>query len=482
MCTLVCTYLARRLEYTLCIYTDQGIEMKRSVNRQIFLIWLLGTSFLLAAGQSVPSADEGMMSLALGSFAAGLLLTFTPCVLPMVPILSSIIVGQGEGISKAKAFYLSAAYVLGTAVTYTVMGALAGATGEQLQGYFQNVWAIGIISLIFVAMALSMFGLYQIQLPSFIQSRLNAGSQNIKGGSGPMVFLLGMISALILGACVSPILISFLGIAISKADPVLGAVTMFFMALGMGVPLLLLGLGAGHLLPKAGEWMDKVKYTFGGLLLATAVYIFNELDILPPLLLWGILFIVISIYLGALQPLEPNVSGWYKLLKGVGVVILVWGMLLLIGAAYGQRDILKPLPKLTVQNSAVISEENYVPFALINMLDDLDTKKEQAVKEGKFLVIYFYKDTCPVCRKLKATTFQDMKVRDALKRDYIAVRVNITDSSNIESQALQQEYNVFGSPAFVFFDKKGKELRAEMFYGYQGPEEFYDTLDMIVNG
>jgi thiol:disulfide interchange protein DsbD len=478
---LICTYFARFPDYNGSHIFTGGIQMKTRI--QTILALLLTTSFLFATtGQGVPSAEEGMLSLALGSFAAGLLLTFTPCVLPMVPILSSIIVGQGKEISKAKAFYLSAAYVLGTAVTYTIMGAIAGATGEQLQAYFQNVWAIGTISLIFVAMALSMFGLYQIQLPSFIRSRLNAGSQNIKGGSGPMVFLLGMISALILGACVSPILISFLGIAISKADPVLGAVTMFFMALGMGVPLLLLGLGAGHLLPKAGEWMDKVKYTFGVLLLATAVYIFNELDILPPLLLWGILFIVVSIYLGALQPLEPNVSGWYKLFKGVGVVILVWGMLLLIGAAYGQRDILKPLPKLTVQNSAVISEENYVPFALINTLDDLDTKKEQAVKEGKFLVIYFYKDTCPVCRKLKATTFQDKKVRDALKQDYIAVRVNITDSANIESQALQQEYNVFGSPAFVFFDKDGKELRAEMFYGYQGPEEFYDTLDMIVNG
>ena len=448
---------------------------------KVILILLLGTSFLFAAGQGAPSADEGMISLALGSFAAGLLLTFTPCVLPMVPILSSIIVGQGEGISKAKAFYLSAAYVLGTAVTYTIMGALAGATGEQLQGYFQNVWAIGIISLIFVAMALSMFGLYQIQLPSFIQSRLNAGSQNIKGGSGPMVFFLGMISALILGACVSPILISFLGIAISKADPVLGAVTMFFMALGMGVPLLLLGLGAGHLLPKAGEWMDKVKYTFGVLLLATAIYIFNELDIVPPLLLWGIFFIIVSIYLGALQPLAEDVSGWSKLLKGAGVVLLVWGMLLLVGAAYGERDILKPLPKLSVNTGSLVSEENYLPFDLIKNMNELEAWKKEAVKNGKALIIYFYKDTCPVCKKLNATTFQDEKVRAELKKDYIAVKVNITDTSDQESQAIQKKFNVFGSPAFVFFDRDGEELVDAMFYGYENPEEFYDTIEMIAN-
>ena len=281
----------------------------------LLIILFLSTTVLFAVvNQGIYSTNEGMFSLAFGSFAAGILLTFTPCVLPMIPIVSSIIVGQGKNTSKTKAFYLSSAYVLGTAVSYTLMGALAGATGEQLQGYFQNVWAIGIISIIFVAMALSMFGFYQIQVPSFIQSKLNESSQSIKGGSGPMVFVLGMISALILGACVSPILITFLSIAITKADPILGAATMFFMALGMGVPLLLVGKGAGHIIPKAAEWMDNIKYTFGVLLLASAIYIVNELDIVTPLLPWGILFIIVSVYLGALQPLSEDVSGWFKLM------------------------------------------------------------------------------------------------------------------------------------------------------------------------
>ncbi len=448
----------------------------------LFILFTLLTNILFAVNmQEVPTANDGMLSLALGSFMAGALLTFTPCVLPMVPILSSIIVGQGEDISKAKAFYLSFAYVLGTAITYTIMGVLAGATGEQLQAYFQNVWAIGIISLIFVAMALSMFGLYQIQLPSFIQSRLNASSQGIKGGSAPMVFLLGMISALILGACVSPILISFLGIAISKADPILGGITMFFMAMGMGIPLLLLGLGAGHILPKAGEWMDKVKYTFGVLLLATAIYIFNELDIVPPLLLWGILFIVVSIYLGALQPLAAEISGWTKLLKGLGVVGLVWGVFLLIGANYNQKDILHPLPPLSLQNTYVVPQKNHSPFTLINSIKELKIKKDEARKSGKLTIVYFYKDTCPVCKKLNATTFKDIKVIAGLKKYYMALKVNITDSSNKDAKALQKKFNVFGSPSFVFFNKEGKELKDELFYGYQDPEEFYDTIDLIAN-
>lgn len=449
----------------------------------ISFILLIGWSTLLFSATNGENilANEGIASLVFGSFIAGLLLTFTPCVLPMVPILSSIIVGQGKDISKVKAFYLSLSYVLGTMLVYTIMGALAGATGEQLQAYFQNVWAIGIASFIFVAMALSMFGFYEIQLPSFIQSRLNAGSQNIKGGSGPMVFLLGAISALILGACVSPILISFLGVAIAKADPMLGAVTMFFMALGMGIPLLLLGLGAGHLLPKAGEWMNKVKYTFGVLLLATAIYLFNELDIFPPLLLWGMLFIIVSIYLGALQPLSETVNGWYKFLKGIGIILLLWGMLLLVGAAYGERNIMHPLPKISMKTASLVSEENYIPFTLIQNMDELEAKKKEAVKADKLLIIYFYKDTCPVCKKLNATTFQDLKVRAELKQDYIAVKVNITDTSDKKSQALRKNFKVFGSPSFVFFDSDGEELTEELFYGYQGPEDFYDTLDLIAS-
>jgi thiol:disulfide interchange protein DsbD len=191
--------------------------------------------------------------------------------------------------------------------------------------------------------------------------------------------------------------------------------------------------------------------------------------------------VVLSVYLGALRPVAENVSGWYTLLKGVAVVILIWGTLLLVGAAYGQSDILKPLPLSTGKQRTLSSEAEHVPFTLVNNLEELALKQKQALKEEKLLVIYFYKDTCPVCKKLKATTFQDEKVRAALKKYYIAVRVNITDSANKESQAIQKKFNIFGSPAFVFFDQEGKELPNSMFYGYEDPEEFYDTLDLIEN-
>ena len=266
------------------------------------------------------------------AFLAGIGLTFTPCVLPLIPILSSVIAGQGEKTTKAKSAWLAAIYVLGTAVTYAAIGAVAGATGDQLQAYFQNAWAIGIMAAIFFIMSLSMFGLFDIQMPSFIQSRMSEKSQGIKGGSTPMVFVLGMVSALIVGACVSPVLISFLSIAIAKGSASLGALIMFAMAMGMGIPLVLLGMGAGHFLPKAGMWMDKVKYVFGAMLVAVAIYLLSVLPAVPVLYLWAAFFIILAIYLGATQSLPEGASGWAKLFKGIGTILLIWGVLALVGA------------------------------------------------------------------------------------------------------------------------------------------------------
>jgi thiol:disulfide interchange protein DsbD len=426
--------------------------------------------------------NQGILSIIFGAFIAGVLLTFTPCVLPMIPILSSIIAGQGEEISKAKAVSLSLFYVLGTAVTYALMGALAGATGEQLQSYFQNVWAVGAMVIIFIIMALSMFGLYNIELPSFIQSRLNSKSHNIKGGSASMVFLLGMVSALIIGACVSPMLISFLGVAISNGDPFLGAITMFSMALGMGVPLVILGLGAGHILPKAGAWMDKIKYFFGVMLLGVAIYLFNTLDLVSPLFPWGIFLVIIAIYLGAMDAINEPFNGWGKLQKGAGVVMLIWGTLLLVGAGYGESNPLAPLPKastITVSNGDTPEHKKATPFTTIKSLDELESKKEEAEDTEKLLVIYFYTDWCPVCAKLKRTTFADSRVMSELKRNYVAVQVNMTDKENEKTQAIKKKFNIFGPPALVFFDREGEELKDENVYGYQEPDEFFDYLEII---
>ncbi len=451
--------------------------MNKNKILMLFFSMLMLSSFAFAG-----EVGQTTLTILFGAFISGLLLTFTPCVLPMVPIVSSIIAGQGEDVTKTKAVILAVAYVLGTAVTYALMGALAGATGEQLQAYFQNVWAISAMSLVFVVMALSMFGLFTIQLPSFIQSKLNAGSQGMKGGNLFPVFLLGMISALILGACVSPILISFLSVAISTSDATLGALTMFFLALGMGVPLILLGFGAGFLMPKAGMWMDKVKYFFGTLLLGVAIWIFANLNLVNPLFLWGVYAVGIAIYLGATQRLSFKASGWQTLQKVVATVILIWGTLLIIGAGYGETDIYKPLPKSSVtviKGSSNADATQAFPFENIANITAYEIKRRQAMDEGKTMIIYFYTDTCPVCKHLKETTFKDPRVQDKLKKSYVAVSVNMSDGTDKKISALKKKFQVFGPPGFVFLDAEGDVMEDEKFYGYQEPEEFYDTLDLI---
>lgn len=427
--------------------------------------------------------NESSISTLFGSFLAGVLLTFTPCVLPMIPILSSIIVGQGADSSKSKSITLSVSYVLGTAVTYAMMGALAGATGEQLQSYFQNIWFLGSVSIVFIAMALSMFGLFTIQLPSFVQSMLNSKSQNIKGGSIIPVFFIGMITALILGACVSPVLISFLSVAISSGDALLGALTMFFMALGMGVPLILLGFGAGHLLPKAGGWMDNIKYIFGVLLLAVAIYIFNTLELFSPLLLWGVFMLGLSVYIGLVKSIEQTMNGWDKLFKSISLVLLVWGIFLLIGASYGERDILKPLPKLFSQytsttNVKVAKKKEFI-FKTISSLDELEIIKNKAQEEDKLILMYFYTDTCPVCKKLKATTLIDSHVVRELEKSYITIKINMTDKSDLKSEEVKDYYSIFGPPSFVFLGKDGEDLEDDRIYGYHTPDEFHDIVELL---
>ena len=423
-----------------------------------------------------------MIELIFGSFVAGILLTFTPCVLPMVPILSGIIVGQGENITTKKAVMLSLAYVLGTAFTYTIMGALAGATGEQLQSYFQNVWVIGGMSFVFVLMALSMFGLFTIQLPSFIQSKLSSKSDGMKGGSLPMVFLLGVISALILGACVSPVLISFLGVAIAKGDALLGAVMMFAMALGMGVPLIIMGFGAGKLLPKAGMWMDKVKYLFGVLLMGVAIELFSSLNLVSELLLWGVFLIVIAVFLGATDTIKES-TPFDKATKALGVLLLIWGTILLVGVAKDSDSLSTPLkeaPLVVTQNStAPIAHKRDKPFTNIHNMDELKEKQALALKLKKPMIIYFYTDYCSLCKKMKATTYKDLKIQKTLDQKFVAIALNMSNKSDEKMLEVKKHFNIFGTPGFVFFDSEGEEQKEYQFYGYQNADEFFDTIDLM---
>ncbi len=423
-----------------------------------------------------------MIELIFGSFVAGILLTFTPCVLPMVPILSGIIVGEGESITTKRAVILSLAYVLGTSFTYTIMGALAGATGEQLQAYFQNVWVIGGMSFVFVLMALSMFGLFTIQLPSSLQSKLSSKSDGIKGGSLPMVFLLGAISALILGACVSPVLISFLGVAIAKGDAILGAVMMFAMALGMGVPLIIMGFGAGKLLPKAGEWMDRVKYLFGILLMAVAIQLFSTLNFISELLLWGLFLIVLAVFLGATNTTKEEKT-FDKILKAIGILSLIWGTVLVVGFAKGSDSLFTPLKEspivVTQSRNIPTKQKRDKPFVDIHNMAEFKEKLALAKRIKKPMVIYFYTDYCSLCKKMKATTYKSEKVQRILDEHFVAIALNMSYRSDEKMLEVKKHFGIFGTPGFVFFDSEGNEQKEYQFYGYQDADEFFDTLDLM---
>jgi thioredoxin:protein disulfide reductase len=424
------------------------------------------------------------------AFGIGLLLTFTPCVLPMIPILVGVIVGQsGEHPTKMRSGILSTSYVMGTAVTYSFAGWLAGASGQQLQAYTQNIWAIGIVSAILVFLALSMFGFYQIQMPAAIQSHLHRKSQN-KGGSMTGTFFLGMVSALIVGACVTPLLMLVLGIAIQAGDPVLGASMMFAMSLGMGVILVTVGVGAGHLLPKAGTWMDTVKYVFGALLIGVAIYLLTPLQGVPILLLWSVFFIVCGVYLGATQNIPEGASNWRYLWKGLGIVMLLWGVLALVGSVLGNRDILQPADmshmnffskqvSSRVQSSATEDEEDHELFIQLHSTDDLDRELARAKAAGKAVMLDYFASWCVDCRRMEKATFSDPRVQKILNKNFVLLQVDVEDPNNAKTEAIKKRYKVFGPPAILFFDKQGKMRKDLNFYGFKTAEEFIDTINKI---
>ena len=421
----------------------------------------------------------------LAAFGTGLLLTFTPCVLPMIPILSSIIVGSSHGqpISKLRGGLLSSSYVLGTAVTYTIAGAMAGASGDQLQAYFQTPLAIGIFSALLAALALSMFGFFELQVPSFIQSRLQQHTQQMRGGSLAGTFVLGLVSALIVGACVSPLLIGALGVAIASKDPWLGGGIMFAMSLGMGAILIAIGVGAGFLLPKAGPWMDTIKYVFGLLLLAAAIHFLGYLPEVPVLLLWAALLIITGVYLGATQSLPPKSSGWRYLWKGIGTLALIWGVLALIGGFSGERDILKPLPQVSIAAltgqtaQAPASSANKAHFTRVTSLAALNGQLAEARAQNKPVMLDYYATWCTDCVRMEKTTFADARARAALAR-FVLIQADVTDN-NADAKAIKQAHEVFGPPAILFFAPDGREIRGLRFYGYRNADDFLAILAKI---
>jgi len=422
----------------------------------------------------------------LAAFGAGLLLTFTPCVLPMIPILSSIIVGSGEKkITKWQGGLMSYAYVFGTAVTYTIAGVVAGKTGDQLQAQFQNPWAIGTFSVILVLLALSMFGLYTLQMPAFIQSTLHHHSHKARTHRGTYVglFVMGLISALIVGACVSPVLIGALGAAIAARDPVLGGGIMFALAHGQGVILLAMGIGAGWLLPRAGGWMDHVKHAFGVLLIAVAIYLLGYLPNVPVLYFWAVLLIATSIYLGVAVGARKIASGWRYAWKGVETLLLVWGILALLGAFNGNRDIFDPLPAFapggTAPTARGTSPDAPSLFQPVTTIAELDGRLAEAKAAGKPVLLDYYATWCTDCLRMEKSTFLDPQVRDVVGNRFVALQADVTDPNDPESKAIKQRFGVYGPPAMLFFGADGAERRELRTYGYKNAEAFLQLLQKL---
>lgn len=412
----------------------------------------------------------------LSFFGFGLLLSLTPCIFPMIPILSGIIVGHGNRITTTRAFLLSLSYVLASALTYTVFGVLAALFGSNLQTAFQQPWVIGLFSAIFVLLSLSMFGFYHLELPKSLQVKLHNSSEIHRDGSLWGAAIMGALSSLIVGPCVAAPLAGALIYIGQTGDALLGGSALFVLGLGMGVPLLLLGASAGKLLPKAGNWLNSTKAVFGVIMLAVAVWMLSR--ILPGnviMMLWAMLLIFPAIYLSAADPLPEHSTGWKKLWKGLGLMMLAYGLLLLIGFSLGNSNPLKPLQGLGLNTAQAL--EPGLRFEKVNSIAELETRIKQATDHHQLLMLDFYADWCISCKEMEAYTFADPRVKQELK-DVVLLQIDVTKNSD-EDKALLAKFNLIGPPAILFFGLDGQERMANRVIGYQDAETFIKSLSPL---
>ncbi len=422
-------------------------------------------------------AQGNVLATLLTFFGFGLLLSFTPCVFPMIPILSSIIVGQGKDITTRKSFILSLVYVLAMAFTYTIAGVFAGLSGDNIQAAFQNPWILSAFAGVFVLLSLSMFGFYELQMPAFVQNKLTAASNRQQGGNLFGVAIMGFLSALIVGPCVAAPLAGALIYIGQTGDPVLGGLALFSLSFGMGIPLIAIGIGAGKLLPKAGAWMDAIKAVFGVLLLGLAIWMLER--ILPgsiTLALWAVLLMVSAIYLRVLEPLPIEATGWAHLRKGIGLVSLTGGILMLIGAASGGSDPLNPLENLFAGqgSSQQVNNPRHLAFRPVQSLEELDRELNVAKLQGKPVLFDFYADWCISCKEMEKYTFGKASVQQALT-DVVLLQADVTANSD-NDKALLNRFGLFGPPGIIFYDSTGKQRNDLTLVGYKPADEFLEHL------
>ncbi len=420
---------------------------------------------------------EGNLFVVLATFFGfGLLLAFTPCVLPMVPILSGIIVGAGNGrpVPRARAFSLSLAYVLGMAFTYTVAGAAFAAAGQQAQAFFQKPWIIALFAALFVWLALGMFGFYALQVPGWLQERLSRLSSRQKQGTLLGTAIMGALSSLIVTACVAPPLVASLAVIGQSGDVFRGGAALFSLSLGMGAPLLVVGASAGELLPRAGAWMDTVKQVFGVLLLGVAIWMLSRIVPGPVTLgLWAALAFVCGYVLMARSSREAA-TGRALVRRGVGALVLVYGVLMLVGALAGRSDPLQPLAGFGAPGTAGAGNgaaaHAGLAFQRIKSVQDFDRELAAAQSAGKPVMFDFYADWCVSCKEMEKYTFTDAAVQQALA-NAVLLQADVT-ANDATDQALMQHFGILGPPSILFFGADGAERPGFRVVGFKQAGEF----------
>jgi len=436
-----------------------------------------------AAGPGTMSEQDELAGLLGGSplialplfFIAGILLAFTPCVFPMVPILSGLIAGAGGGMTTAKAFRLSLVYVLAMALVYTSFGVIAGLFGQNLQAIFQHPWVLSAFAMLFVLLSLSMFGFYDLQIPASLQTRLNALSNRAEGGTLIGAAIMGALSALVVGPCVAAPLMGALIYIGQTGDAVLGGAALFSMAIGMGVPLMIWGTSAGGLLPRAGGWMVAIKAVFGVGLLALAIWMLER--VLPGgviMLLWGALATVSAMYLVSVSSLDQALTGWQKFWRGLGVVLLIFGAIQFVGALSGGQDWLRPLHHLQPQAGSASVSPARPAFETIETLDQLQARIDRSPRP---VFVDFYADWCVDCVRMERRTFPDPQVAERM-RELTLLKIDVTDYTD-EHRVILSHFGLIGPPAYLFFDE-GLERQALRSFGFMPPSEFLVLLDRVI--
>ena len=448
----------------------QPVQKKNSVQKESSTDNDLSLATATLAGGS-------LWKISLAFLVFGLLLSFTPCVLPMIPILSSIIVGEGN-VTRRRSFLMAVAYCFGMALVYTALGVAAGLAGEGLAGALQKPWVLAVFALLLVLLSLSMFDVYQLQMPVSLQNKLNQTSRKLKGGRFAGVFFMGALSALIVGPCVAAPLAGTLVYISQTRDVLLGGLALFSMAMGMSLPLLLVGLSAGSLLPKAGAWMISVKYVFGLLLIAVAIWMVTPvIPALALLLAWGAFAILCGVFLGVFNKVPEKLTIAQRFGKTFGIVCLIIGVIEIVGAASGGNNVLEPLSRIHSASTAGTGEEKNVAFTRIRSAEDLDSALQSAKKP---VMLDFYADWCVACKEMDRFTFHDSKVIEEFK-NMTLLQVDVTGNTK-DDRELMKRFGLFGPPGIIFFDKAGKEIPDSRIVGVVDANNFLDHVAKYVKG